>query len=325
MVFHAEAIHDNSANRRARFEQVAVVLPCLNEAAAIAGVIAAFKSALPGAAIYVIDNGSVDATSELARIAGAYVITEKKKGKGNAVRRAFAGIDAEVYVVADGDGTYDATEAPRLVDMLARMRLDMVVGARRKIDPGAYREGHEFGNRLFNRVLRAFFGSAFEDVFSGYRVLSRRFVNSFPALSDGFEIETEMAVHALMLRMPVTEIFCDYRSRVQGSQSKLKTYRDGLKIAWSILQLLRQHRPLLFFSVISGALIGFSAALFYPILMTYLDTGLVPRFPTLLVSLSFAIVASLMMTCGMILDTTIRTQLEIRRLVYLNAGQRALR
>ncbi len=319
MVLRAEATLDHAVKQRPRFEEVAVLLPCLNEAAAIAGVIAAFKSTLPGALIYVIDNDSVDATGERARDAGAQVIIEKQKGKGNAVRRAFAAIDAEFYVVADGDGTYDATEAPRLIDMLVKERLDMVVGARRKLGEDAYRTGHELGNRLFNRVLKAFFGSAFADVFSGYRVLSRRFVNSFPALSDGFEIETEMAVHALILRMPVAEVACDYRARIQGSQSKLRTYRDGLRIAWSILRLLRQHRPLGFFSVISGALFGSSAALFYPILVTYLDTGLVPRFPTLMISLGLALAAMLIMTCGMILDTTIRSQLEIRRLIYLNA------
>lgn len=325
MMLQAEATLQNGASQLAWFDQVAVLLPCLNEAAAIEGVIAAFKAALPGASIYVIDNGSVDATSERARVAGAHVLSENQRGKGNAVRRAFAAIDAQVYVVADGDGTYDAATAPRLIALLVKERLDMVVGMRRKLTQDAYRERHELGNRLFNLVLKALFRSTFEDVFSGYRILSRRFVNSFPALSVGFEIETEMAVHALMLRMPVVEVACDYRARIQGSHSKLRTYRDGLRIAWSILQLLRQHRPLAFFSVIAGALLGSSAVLFYPILMTYLDTGLVPRFPTLIVSMGLAIVAALTMTCGMILDTTTRTQLEIRRLMYLNAGQRGLR
>jgi hypothetical protein len=303
------------------FTRVAVILPCLNEAPAIADVIAAFGLALPGAAIFVIDNGSTDGTGLAAKAAGAKVIVEKQRGKGSAVRRAFAAIDADFYVVADGDGTYDAARAPELIDLLVRERLEMVVAVRRKVDKLAYRKGHELGNRLFNRGLRACFGSEFQDVFSGYRVLSRRYVRSFPALSEGFEIETEMSVHALMLRMPVAEVVCDYAARQGGSQSKLRTYRDGMRIAWSIARLLRQHRPLAFFSVIAGLMLGAGAALFYPVLTTYLDTGLVPRFPTLIVSISLSVMAMVMIVCGVILDTVIRTQLEIRRLLYLSAGR----
>jgi len=310
-----------AATPRATLKHVAVVLPCLNEAGTVAAVVADFKASLPGARIYVIDNGSVDGTDTMAKLAGAHVIIEKQRGKGNAVRRAFAAIEAEIYVVVDGDGTYDAAQAPRLIEMLQSERLDMVVGSRRKIAQDAYRTGHELGNRLFNRLLKAFFGGTFEDVFSGYRILSRRFVNSFPALSLGFEIETEMTVHALTLRMPVAEVACGYRARAAGSQSKLKTYADGLRIARSILLLLRQHRPLVYFGVICGAMSGISVALFYPIFMTYLATGTVPRFPTLIVSVGLALVAALMLTCGMILDITTRTQLEIRRLIYLNVGR----
>lgn len=307
--------------RPTSFDRVAVVLPCLNEAAAIAAVIAAFRLALPSATIYVIDNGSTDGTGERASAAGAQVIVEKQKGKGSTIRRAFAAIDADIYVIADGDGTYDAARAPSLIDVLVRQRLDMVVGTRRRVGDYGDRYGHELGNRLFNRALRVSFGSPFEDVFSGYRVLSRRYVHSFPALSEGFEIETEMTVHALLLRMPVAEIPCDYTARFEGSQSKLRTYRDGLRIAWSILQLFRQHRPLAFFSVMGGLLFGVAAALFYPVLITYLETGLVPRFPTLIVSIGLAVMAIVTVGCGLILDTMIRTQLEIRRLLYLNAGR----
>ena len=221
--------------------------------------------------------------------------------------------------MADGDGTYDASQAPRLVDLLWRERLDMVVATRRKIADDAYRAGHEIGNRLFNRVLKSFFGSAFNDIFSGYRALSNRYVKSFPALSDGFEIETEMSVHAIMLRMPVAEVEADYRGRMAGTFSKLNKYRDGWRIARTIGRFLRLHRPLLFFGTLAGALLAVSGALFYPVLVHFLETGLVPRMPTLMVSVGIAVVAALLAMCGLILDTTIRTQLEIRRLLYLNA------
>ena len=236
----------------ARAPRVAVILPCLNEASAIEAVIAAFNSALPAAKIFVIDNASTDSTAEVARAAGAQVLVEPAKGKGNAVRRAFTAIDADIYVMADGDGTYDASQAPHLVNMLWRERLDMVVGTRRKTTVDAYREGHELGNLLFNRALKSLFGSEFRDIFSGYRVLSNRYVKSFPALSDGFEIETEMTVHAIMLRMPVAEVECDYRGRAAGTMSKLNKYRDGWRIARAIIHFLRLHRPMAFFGVISG-------------------------------------------------------------------------
>lgn len=322
---HADLAQDltqtHLRERQSGPHSVAVVLPCLNEALAIVDVIAAFKRALPQAAIYVIDNGSSDATVSVARGAGAIVISEGRKGKGNAVRRAFAGIDADVYVIADGDGTYDAAAAPDLIDLLLQQRLDMVVATRRQTERNAFPAGHQFGNRLFNGVLRSFFGSECDDVFSGYRVLSRRFVSSFPALSDGFEIETEMTVHALMLRMPVAQTPCDYVSRPPGSVSKLRTYRDGVRIMWSILQLLRQHRPLFFFGCVAAACLITSAILFYPILTTYLATGLVPRFPTLIVCVGLVLLSGLMLMCGLILDTTIRTQLEIRRQIYLGSGK----
>ncbi len=298
---------------------IAVILPCLNEAAAIASVIAAFRASLPAAQMFVIDNASTDATASVARAAGASVLTERARGKGNAVRRAFTAIDADIYVIADGDGTYDASQAPALVDLLRNERLDMVVAVRRKTALDAYRPGHELGNRIFNRVLKTLFDSEFKDIFSGYRVLSNRYVKSFPALSDGFEIETEMAVHAVLLRMPVAEVDCDYRGRVAGTVSKLNKYRDGLRIARKIAHFLRLHRPRVFFAVLAGVLFGASASLFYPVFIEYLRTGLVPRFPTLIISVGLAVAGLLMAGCGVILDSTARMQLEIRRLLYLNA------
>lgn len=301
--------------------RTAVILPCLNEAAAIAGVIAGFQHALPDAHIYVIDNASTDRTAEVARKAGATVIAEPVRGKGNAVRRAFAAIEADVYIIADGDGTYDAGRARELIATLEAEHLDMVVGARRKTAEEAYRAGHEIGNWAFNRALKASFGSSFRDIFSGYRVLSRRFVKSFPAMSDGFEIETEMSVHAILLRMPVREIDCDYGARPTGSASKLKTVRDGLRILGTLFNLVRLHRPLVFFAVLAGLLLGASLALFVPILLTFLETGLVPRFPTLIVSGVIGLAGLLAAFCGLILDASARTQVEIRRLLYLNAGR----
>lgn len=299
--------------------RIAVILPCLNEAATIGEVVGSFSATLPTADVFVIDNGSTDGTAEIAEAAGAHVLVEPAKGKGNAIRRAFTAVDADAYVVADGDGTYDESQAHRLVELLRLHRLDMVVGARRKAACDAFRPGHEWGNRLFNRTLKALFGSAFKDVFSGYRVLSDRYVKSFPALSSGFEIETEMTIHAILLRMPVLEVDCDYKARLAGSASKLKKYRDGARILWTILNFLRQHRPLLFFSVASAIFLGAGSALFVPVFAEYLRTGLVPRMPTLVVSIGFAVICVLLMVCGLILDTTTRTQLELRRLIYLNA------
>lgn len=302
--------------------RVAVLLPCLNEAPAIGGVIAEFRQALPQADIYVIDNGSRDATAEVARLAGAEVILEPQAGKGNAVRRAFAAVEADVYLLADGDGTYDAARAPELIDTLLAQRLDMVVGARSSASDDAFRWGHKYGNRLFNLILKRTFASTFEDVFSGYRVLSRRYVRSFPALSQGFEIETEMAVHAILLRMPTAEVATQYGSRIPGTSSKLSTLRDGLRVLATVVRLFRLHRPLIFFSSIAGLLIAAAAILFYPILVVYLETGLVPRFPTLIVSLGILVIAIILLACGLVLDAVKHTQLEIRRLLYLNAGDR---
>jgi glycosyltransferase involved in cell wall biosynthesis len=300
--------------------RVAVLLPCLNEALAIGGVIAEFRKALPDADIYVIDNGSQDATAQVARIAGAEVIYELQAGKGNAVRRAFAAVEADVYLLADGDGTYEASRAPELIDKLLTQRLDMVVATRSKASDDAYRWGHQYGNNLFNLILKRSFGSTFEDVFSGYRVLSRRYIRSFPALSQGFEIETEMAVHAILLRMPTLEVATQYGSRVPGASSKLSTWRDGARVLATVVRLIRLHRPLIFFSSIAGLFMAAAVTLFYPVLVIYLETGLVPRFPTLIVALALLVIAIVLLACGLVLDAVKHTQLEIRRLLYLNAG-----
>ncbi len=299
--------------------RLAVILPCLNEAAAVARVVEGFATNLPGADVYVIDNGSTDGTGEIAASAGAEVLLEPVKGKGHAVNRAFTAIEADIYILADGDGTYDESQAPRLVELLQNERLDMVVATRRKAMPDSFPAGHEWGNRLFNRILNLLFGSNLKDCFSGYRVLSSRYVRSFPALSNGFEIETEMTIHAVLLRLPVHEIECDYRPRPTDSVSKLGTYRDGFWILWTIVNLLRLHRPLLFFSIAAGLLLAAGVLLFLPVFGEYVRTGLVPRMPTLIVAVGLGVSSLLLMTAGLILDATARGQLEMRKLIYLNA------
>jgi len=300
-------------------KRIVVVLPCLNEASTVGNTVSQFKAALPDAATFVIDNGSTDATADVARAAGAEVLVETLRGKGNAVRRAFSAIDADIYVLADGDGTYDAFATPRLVELLLSERLDMVVAARRGTSADAFPPGHKWGNLLFNRLLRALFGSRFDDCFSGYRVLSRRYVKSFPIQSGGFEIETEMTVHAALLRMPMREVACTYSARAPGSRSKLSTYRDGFRILWMIVNLLRLHRPMLFFTVTSGVFLLAALALFVPVFTEYMRTGLVPRFPTLIASIGLGVCSLLLMTAGFILDAIAHMQIEVRRLIYLNA------
>ena len=304
----------------AQLGRIAVVLPCYNEATAIAHTVKEFQDALPDATIYVIDNASTDTTSKVASEAGAIVIAEPLRGKGNAVRRAFAAIDADIYVMADGDGTYDASPAPQLVAILRNEHLDMVVGKRRHIDEDAYRRGHQFGNQLFCSLLKLLFGSNMTDIFSGYRVFTRRFVKSFPALSTGFEIETEMSVHATALRLSVKEVACDYRPRMTGSVSKLRTYRDGGRILMSMTRLFRHHRPLIFFGGLAALCLTIAVILFLPILIAFLETGLVMRIPTVILCTGLVLIAALLVTSGLILDTTTKTQLEIRRLLYLNSG-----
>ena len=297
--------------------RIAVLLPCYNEEAAIGQTIAGFKKALPGASIYVYDNNSRDKTVEKAKKAGAIVRTERMQGKGHVVRRMFADIDADVYVMADGDLTYDPKAAPAMVKQLLEEQLDMVVGTRQHEAKEAYRGGHVLGNRVFTGLLAKLFGRSFSDIFSGYRAFSRRFVKSFPVLSEGFEIETEMSVHALELRMPVGEVATAYGARPEGSESKLSTYRDGWRILKTIGTLYRVERPVLFYGTIGGLLVIAAIILAIPLVLTYLDTGLVPRFPTAILVTGMVIVAVLCFFAGLILDTVTRGRREMRRLAYL--------
>ena len=300
---------------------IAVLLPCYNEAAAIGQTVAGFRAALPDATIYVYDNNSTDATIAVAREAGAVVRTERIQGKGNVVRRMFADIDADVYVMADGDATYDAASAPALVARLLSEQCDMIVGSRVSQVQESYRRGHRFGNALLTGMLARLFGRSFTDILSGYRVFSRRFVKSFPSLSSGFEIETEISVHALELKMPVGEIETPYFARPEGSESKLSTYRDGFRIARTIVTLYRIERPLLFFGVIAGALLVAAFALAVPLIVTYMNTHLVPRLPTAVLVTGLTILSALNVFTGLILDTVVRGRREVRRLAYL--GHRA--
>ena len=297
--------------------RIAVILPCYNEEAAIAATVAGFRTALPAATIYVYDNNSRDRTVEVARAAGAVVRTERQQGKGHVVRRMFADIDADIYIMADGDLTYDPKAAPEMVRMLVEEQYDMVVGTRQHEAAEAYRGGHVIGNRLFTGLLAGLFGRSFTDIFSGYRVFSRRFVKSFPVLSEGFEIETEMSVHALELRMPVGEIATAYGARPDGSESKLSTYRDGWRILKTIVTLYRIERPVLFYGGLGALLLLIALLLALPLIVTYLDTGLVPRFPTAILVTGMVVIAVLSFFAGLILDTVTRGRREMRRLAYL--------
>ncbi|HEX8622590.1 MAG TPA: glycosyltransferase family 2 protein [Allosphingosinicella sp.] len=298
--------------------RIAILLPCFNEEAAIGQTVAAFRAALPGASVYVYDNNSADRTRAVAAEAGAIVRDERMQGKGHVVRRMFADVEADVYVMADGDMTYDASAAPELVRRLVEERLDMVVGARKSEVEEAYRRGHRLGNRLFTGLLAGLFGRSFTDIFSGYRVFSRRFVKSFPALSRGFETETEISVHALELAMPVAEVVTAYGARPEGSVSKLSTYRDGWRIARTILHLFRIERPVLFYGGFAAFLVALGLVLAVPLIVTYAETGLVPRFPTAILITGLMIVAALSFAVGLILDTVVRGRREVRRLAYLS-------
>jgi glycosyltransferase involved in cell wall biosynthesis len=298
--------------------RVAVVLPCHNEAAAIARVVGEFRAALPHARIIVFDNASTDATAAIAAEAGAEVHYEPRPGKGNVVRRMFADVEADVFVLVDGDDTYDAGAAPELVDLLLKNTLDMVNGTRQSTIEAAYRRGHVLGNRLLTGLVATFFGNRISDLLSGYRVFSRRFVKSFPALTTGFEIETELSVHALQLRMPIGEVNTDYRERPAGSASKLSTYKDGFRILRTIAVLVKEEKPLAFFSVVSLILVLIALALGVPVIVEFTHTGLVPRFPTAILAAAIVILSFLSFACGLILDTVSRGRAETRRLAYLS-------
>jgi glycosyltransferase involved in cell wall biosynthesis len=298
--------------------RVAVIVPCHNEAATVAKVVGDFATSLPQALVHVLDNNSTDDTAERARAAGARVHRVSLQGKGNVIRRAFADIEADVYVLVDGDDTYDASAAPQLLQRLINERLDMVVGARRDQVQAAYRPGHRFGNVLLTRCASLLFGRAFDDMLSGYRVFSRRYVKSFPAHAQGFETETELAVHALQLRMPVAEVETRYGVRPDGSQSKLNTWRDGWRILSTIARLFKAERPLLFFSIGFVVCSLLSVVLAIPLFETYMQTGLVPRFPTAILCVALMLVGFLLLACGLILDTVTRGRIEAKHLAYLS-------
>jgi glycosyltransferase involved in cell wall biosynthesis len=298
--------------------RIAVLVPCFNEEAAIGKVVKDFRAALPAAAIFVFDNNSTDKTAEIARGAGAEVFDEKHRGKGFVVRRMFADVDADIYVLVDGDATYDAPSVRRMIGRLIEGRLDMVVGTRVDHDKIAYRTGHRAGNRILSGFVAWVFGPSFNDMLSGYRVFSRRFVKSFPVLSGGFEIETELTVHALELGLPVEEIETPYYARPEGSSSKLNTWRDGFRILLTIANLYRAERPLPFFSVL-GLIAGLvSIGLAVPIVITFLETGLVPRLPTAVLATGLMLLAFLCGAVGLVLDTVTRGRREMKLLAYLS-------
>ncbi len=299
-------------------KDIAVLIPCRNEETTIANVVAGFKAAMPEARIYVYDNASTDQTSQKASEAGAQVVYEATPGKGHAVRRMFADIDADVYLLSDGDATYNPSDAPLLLKTLSEGGYDMVAGVRDGITKDAGRKGHAFGNRIFNRLFKVLFGSGFSDIFTGHRALSRKLVKSFPAVSSGFEIEVEISVHASQLRLPVTEIPVSYTQRPEGSHSKLRTIPDGFNILKSMLILLKENRPLAMFG--SLALVSFSTSvgLSIPLIMTYADTGLVPRLPTAVLSATLILLSLLLVVSGLVLDSLAKARIEVKRLTYLN-------
>lgn len=297
---------------------IAVLLPCYNEATTIASVVLGFRAALPAARIYVYDNNSSDDTALRAALAGATVVRERRQGKGNVVRRMFSDIDADIYLMADGDGTYSPDDAQELIRTLLTERADMVVGTRRGVTFDAGRQGHAFGNRLFNILYRSLFGTDFSDIFSGYRAFSRRFAKSFPAVSGGFEIETEMSVHASRLKLPVCELALDYGRRPEGSHSKLSTFRDGGKILWMFAMLMKETRPFTFFGAISATFLGLSLAFMTPVLIEYFETGLVLRMPTWVLSMALMMISFMVFGAGLILDSVARARAEQLRIHYMS-------
>jgi glycosyltransferase involved in cell wall biosynthesis len=298
---------------------VAVLLPCYNEALTIADTIDAFRQILPKSKIYVYDNNSTDNTAEIAQQHGAIVGRELHPGKGNVVRRMFADIDADIYLLADGDCTYDCSKAPEMINKLFSEHLDMVVGVRVPVagDNKVYRLGHTLGNKAFSTLISKLFGDKFTDVFSGYRVFSRRFVKSFPSKSKGFEIESELSIHTLELRLPSGEVKTPYRSRPEGSTSKLRSYHDGFRILWRIILLLKEVRPLLFFSILATLFAAISIGIYIPVLIEYFNTGLIPRLPTTILSTGIMLIAILSIACGLILDNVGENKREFKRLFYL--------
>lgn len=314
----ATSVHTPSQQADAAHPRIAVTLPCYNEAATIASVIEAFRAALPDAEIYVFDNNSTDGTADIARRAGARVRTETRQGKGYVVQRIFADVEADIYVMADGDGTYDASIAPTLVELMKRNHVDMVVGTRANVTRDAGRGGHAFGNRIFNMLFNAMFGRQFTDIFSGYRVFSRRFAKSFPAVSGGFEIETEMSVHACQIGVPTLERPTPYGIRHEDSKSKLRTFRDGFRILGLFLTLAKETRPAAFFGTIGVLMALVALGLSAPLAVTYFETGLVPRIPTAILATGLIIIGTVTTVCGLILDSLARSRVEAKRSVFLS-------
>lgn len=298
--------------------RIAVCIPCYNEAVTISKVVKDFQTALPGSSIYVFDNNSKDNTAQVAREAGAIVRTETRQGKGHVVRRMFADVEADIYLMVDGDDTYDASIAPTLIELLKRNHVDMVVGTRADVTKDAGREGHALGNKLFNKIYGRLFGKQFSDIFSGYRVFTRRFVKSFPAVSSGFEIETEMSVHCSQLGIPTLERPTVYGVRPEDSQSKLRTFRDGFRILGMFAMLAKETRPAAFFGVIGLGLTLLAAILSVPLLTTYAQTGLVPRFPTAILATGLVVMATISAVSGLILDSLSRARIEAKRAVFLS-------
>jgi len=296
---------------------IAVLVPCHNEAQTVVDVVEQFRAVLPEATVYVYDNNSSDDTAQRADAAGAIVRVEHRQGKGHVVRRMLADVDADYYVLVDGDATYDAASARQMLQMLVGQNLDLVNGRRVARQDAAYRPGHRMGNRIFTGLIGSLFGKQIEDVLSGYKVFSRRFAKSFPVFSGGFEIETELAVHALTLGVPMAEVDTPYVMRPQGSSSKLRAIPDGLKILRMIVSLFKAERPLLFFSTAAFVLTALSVVLAAPLLLTYAETGLVPRLPTAILCTGIMIGAMLSFSCGVILESVKRGQREIKRLLYL--------
>ena len=296
---------------------VAAIVPCYNEEAAVAKVVTDLQQAVPGAVIYVYDNASTDNTAAVAREAGAVVRREERPGKGNVIRRALADVDADIYLMIDGDDTYDADAAPQMVKTLLEGPYDHITGVRRPQDPSAYRSGHEMGNRFFNRVVSVIFGHPVNDMLSGYRVFSRRFVKSFPAVSRAFEIETELTVHAINNRVPQAEVPVGFRDRAEGSESKLRTYHDGLRILRMIARLLHHERPLAFYGVLSALVFVVGVALGLPVVVEYAETGLVPRFPTAILAASVMLLSVLMLIIGILLDGLRKVRQENTRIAYM--------
>src|SRR5262245_45998240 len=308
--------------------EIAVFVTCCSEAAGIGRVVADFAAALPGATVYVYDNNSTDDTSAAAAAAGAEVRRETRRGKGNVVRRMFQDVEADIYVMVDGDDTYDAAVAPSLVDRLVADNLDMVVGKRIETHQAAYRAGHRLGNRVLTGLVRWLFGARIDDMLSGYRVFSRRFVKSFPSFSREFEIETELTVHAMQMRMPIAELATDYKERPPGSTSKLRTFRDGWRILLTITNLMRNERPLLFFSLVGLAVAAIAIALAIPVVLGFLHTGEVRKFPTAILCTGLGVIAVVCVATGLILDLVAHVRREAKRLIYLQhaaprSGQRS--